>query len=256
MDKLNGQYPYFEELHHGLLRQVGSGLKVLDVGCGYGQNGAEMMKKNNTVFGVDLSPLAVEKAKKRLTFAAVADFSRPETIPEAIRREKFDLVIFSDILEHVYDPLLLIRNAVPLMKENATLLVSVPNIANWLTRLRLLFGTWDYTVSGMMDRTHIRFFTLKSIKRLITAAGFDVVQVYATPYFLRGLIGIKARNRLFPQSRTGQPAEPEALAANPYYRFYMNYIYRAEAFIANLWKSMFAYQLVITARLNKPSSRS
>ena len=252
MDKLNEQYQYFEELHHGLLRHVGSGLKILDVGCGYGHNGAEIMKKNNAVFGVDISPMAVEKAKKRLTFAAVADFSRPETLPEEIRREKFDMVIFSDILEHVYDPLLLVRNAVPLMKENATLLVSVPNIANWLTRLRLLLGSWEYTVSGMMDRTHIRFFTLKSIKRLIAEAGFEVVHVYATPYFLRGLMGIQARNRLFPQSRNGQPAEPEALAENPYYRLYMKYVYKPEASIANLWKSMFAYQLVITARLNKP----
>jgi len=248
MDKLNGQYQYFEELHHGLLRQVGSGLKILDVGCGYGQNGAEMMKKNNIVFGVDLSPLAIKKAKQRLTCAVVADFSRPETIPEEIKRETFDMVVFSDILEHVYDPLSLIRNAVPLMKENAILLVSVPNIANWLTRLRLLFGRWEYTVSGMMDRTHIRFFTLESIKRLIAAAGFDVTDVYATPYLLRGLIGIQARNRMFPESRNAPPADPEALAGNACYRFYMKYVYRPEAFVANLWKRMFAYQFVITAR--------
>ncbi|MGB5217942.1 MAG: class I SAM-dependent methyltransferase [Smithella sp.] len=254
MDKLNEQYQYYEELHHGLLRQVGTGLKILDIGCGYGQNGAAMIKKSNDVFGVDLSPLAIEKAKKRLTCAVVADFSRPETIPEEISREKFDMVVFSDILEHVYDPLLLIRNARPLMKENAILLVSVPNIANWLTRLRLLCGSWEYTVSGMMDRTHIRFFTLKSIKRLIQAAGFDVVHVYATPYLLRGLVGIQARNRMFPESRNAQPTEPEALAGNPYYRFYMKYVYQPEAFIANLWKSMFAYQLVITARWKKPQA--
>lgn len=252
MHKLNGQYQYFEELHHGLLRQVGTGLKILDVGCGYGQNGAAMMKKNNIVFGVDLSPLAIEKAKKRLTCAVVADFSRPETIPEEIKGEKFDMVVFSDILEHVYNPLSLIRNARPLMKENAILLVSVPNIANWLNRLQLLLGSWEYTVSGIMDRTHIRFFTLKSIKRLIQTAGFDVTNVCATPYLLRGLVGIQARNRIFPESRNAQPAEPEALAANPYYRFYMKYVYTPEAFIANLWKSMFAYQLVITARLKKP----
>jgi 2-polyprenyl-3-methyl-5-hydroxy-6-metoxy-1,4-benzoquinol methylase len=251
MDKLNEQYQYFEELHHGLLRQVGTGLKILDVGCGYGQNGAAMMKKNNVVFGVDISPLAVEKAKTRLTYAAMADFSRPETIPEEIKCEKFDMVVFSDILEHVYDPMSLIRNAVPLMKENAILLVSVPNITNWLTRLRLLFGSWEYTVSGMMDRTHIRFFTLKSIKRLIAAAGFDVTNVNATPYLLRGLAGIQARNGMFPESKNAQPAKPEALAANPYYRFYMKYVYKPEAFIANLWKSMFAYQLVITARRTK-----
>ena len=254
MDKLNGQYQYFEEIHHGILRQVGTGMKILDVGCGYGQNGEAMIKKNNIVFGVDILPIAVEKAKTRLTYAAVADFSRPESIPEEIKREKFDMVVFSDILEHVYDPMCLIRNALPLMKENAIMLVSVPNTANWLNRLKLLFGNWEYTVSGMMDRTHIRFFTLKSLKRLIKAAGFEVINVYATPYFLRGLVGIQARNWIFPESREGRPSAPDALANSPYYKFYMKYIYKPEAFIANLWKSMFAYQLVITARLVKPPS--
>lgn len=254
MDKLNGQYHYFEEVHYGILKQIGTGLKILDVGCGYGQNGEEMIKKGNAVFGVDILPVAIEKAKTRLTYAAVADFSRSEDIPEEIKREKFDMVVFSDILEHVYDPMRLVCNAIPMMKENAVLLVSVPNIANWLNRLKLLFGNWEYAVSGMMDRTHIRFFTLTSIKRLIKAAGFDVTNVYATPYFLRGL-GVQVRNRIFPESKESKPPVPEALANNPYYKLYLKYIYKPEAFVANLWKSMFAYQLVITARLAKPARR-
>jgi 2-polyprenyl-3-methyl-5-hydroxy-6-metoxy-1,4-benzoquinol methylase len=251
MDKLNQQSHYFEEVHHGILKQVGTGLKILDVGCGYGQNGEEMIRKGNVVFGVDILPIAIEKAKTRLTYAAVADFSRPEEIPEEIKHEKFDMVVFSDILEHVYDPMRLIRNAIPMMKENAMLLVSVPNTANWLNRLRLLFGNWDYAVSGVMDRTHIRFFTLKSIKRLIKEAGFDVINVYATPYILRGF-GIQIRNCLFPDSRDGKPSAPEALANSPYYKFYLKYIYKPEAVMANLWKGMFAYQLVITAKPVKP----
>jgi 2-polyprenyl-3-methyl-5-hydroxy-6-metoxy-1,4-benzoquinol methylase len=254
MDKLNRQYQYFEEVHQGILKQVGTGLKILDVGCGYGQNGEEMIKKGNTVFGVDILPLAIEKARTRLTFAVAADFGRREDIPEEIKREKFDMVVFSDILEHVYDPMCLIRNAIPLMKENAILLVSVPNIANWLNRLKLFCGIWEYDVSGMMDRTHIRFFTLKSIKRFIRAAGFDIVNVYATPYFSRGW-GVQIRNRMFPESRDGQPSAPDALANSSSYKFYLKYIYPPEAFIANLWKSMFAYQLVITARLIKPAPR-
>jgi len=252
MDKLNSQYRYFEEVHYGIMKQVGTGLKILDVGCGYGQNGEEMIKRGNTVFGVDILPVAIEKAKTRLTYAAVADFSRQENIPEEIKREKFDMVVFSDILEHVYDPMCLIRNAIPMMKENAILLVSVPNIANWLNRLQLFSGHWEYAVSGVMDRTHIRFFTLKSIKRFIKAAGFDVINVYATPYFLRGF-GVQVRNWLFPDSRDCQPSAPEALANSPHYKFYLKYIYKPEAVMANLWKSIFAYQLVITARLVKPT---
>ncbi len=254
MKKLNSQYLYFEEIHHGIINEVGTGLKILDVGCGYGQNGEEMIKRGNTVFGIDILPVAIEKAKSRLTYAAVADFSRPENIPEEIKREKFDMVVFSDILEHVYDPMCLIRNAIPMMKENAILLVSVPNIANWLNRLKLFFGHWEYTVSGVMDRTHIRFFTLKSIKQLIQASGFDVINVSATPYFLRAF-GVQIRNVLFPDSRDCQPSAPDVLAHSPYYKFYLKYIYKPEAAIANLWKSMFAYQLVITARLVKLAPR-
>lgn len=254
MDKLDGQYRYFEEVHLGLLKQVGTGLKILDVGCGYGQNGEAMMKKGNTVFGIDILPVAIEKAGTRLSFAAVADFGRPQDIPEEIRREKFDMVVFSDILEHVYDPMLLIRNAVPLMKDDAVLLISVPNIANWLTRLKLLFGVWDYDVSGMMDRTHIRFFTLKSIKRLVNAAGFDVTNVFVTPYFLRAAGG-RVRNRMFPESREGKPSAPDALMKSPSYRFYIKYVYPLETAVANVWKSLFAYQMVITARPAKPALR-
>lgn len=253
MHKLNGQYGYFEEIHQGIMKQVGTGLKILDVGCGYGQNGEAMIKRGNIVFGIDILPAVIQKAKTRLTYAAVADFSRPEDIPDEIKREKFDMVILSDVLEHVYDPMGLIRNAIPMMKENAVLLVSVPNTANWLNRIKLFFGQWDYDVSGVMDRTHIRFFTLKSIKRLIETAGFDIINVSATPYLLRGF-SVQIRNRLFPDSRDGQPSAPEALTTSPYYQFYLKYFYKPEVFMANLWKGMFAYQLVITAKMTESPS--
>jgi len=247
MDKLHQGYQYFEEVNPGLIRKVGSNLKILDVGCGYGCLGEAMIQKGNVVFGVDISSVAIEKAKTHLHFATVADLTKPETIPAEIKQEKFDLIVLADILEHVYDPMSILLNIKPFLKEDGKLLLSVPNIANWLTRLQLLLGRWEYTVSGVLDRTHIRFFTLKTIKRLLKAAGYKVINVSATPYFSRAL-AVPIRNWLFPDSKDRTPSDSTALMKSPYYKFYLKYVYPIESLIVQCWKRMFAFQFIIAAK--------
>ncbi len=251
MERLNEEHQYFEEVNPGLIRRVGTGLKILDVGCSYGALGEAMTKKGNVVFGLDISQAAIERARTRVHFAAVADITKQDSLPPEIAEERFDLVVMGDIVEHVYDPLGVLVSARKLLKKDGKLLLSVPNIANWLTRLQLLLGRWDYAVSGVMDRTHLRFFTLRSARRLVRAAGYEVVGVSATPYFSRAL-AVPVRNLLFPGSRDRAPEDPGKLMESPMYRRYLHYVYPVESAIAQCWKSLFAFQFIITAKHRRP----
>ena len=254
MDRLNEEHQYFEEVNPGLIRRVGTGLKILDVGCSYGALGEAMTKKGNVVFGLDISRAAIEKARTRVHFAAVADITRTGSLPPEIAKERFDLVVMGDIVEHVYDPLNVLVSARKLMKDDGRLLLSVPNVANWLNRLQLLLGRWEYAVSGVMDRTHLRFFTLRSVRRLVRAAGYEVVGVSATPYFSRA-IAVPIRNLLFPGSRDKAPEDPGELMESPLYMRYMRYVYPVESAIAQCWKQLFAFQFIITAKFPGKVSR-
>lgn len=248
MHKLMVQtYQYFEEVNQGLIKKIGSNLRILDVGCGYGILGEAMAKGNNVVFGVDISESAIEKAKTRLHFAAVCDITKKETYPLEIKERKFDLIVLADILEHVYDPRSILYSVKDFLKTDGKLILSVPNVANWSNRLQLLFGFWNYTVSGVLDRTHIRFFTRKSIKLLLKSAGYEILEISATPYLTRAF-AVPFRNLIFPDSRDKSPSKPEALMESGYYKFYLKYIYPIESFITRCYKNLLAFQFIIIAK--------
>ena len=248
MDELNTQtYQYFEEVNPGLIKKVGSNLRILDVGCGYGSLGEAMAKKNNVVFGIDISATAIKKAKARLYFACACDIVKPKTYPIEIRQQKFDLVVLADILEHIYDPGNVLYIAKSFIQPGGRLLASVPNVANWMTRLHLLFGCWNYAVSGVLDRTHIRFFTRRSIEHLLKSSGYEIVEISATPYLTRAF-AVPLRNWIFPDSKDKKPSDPEALMKSPLYKFYLKYIYPIENLIAQCWKGLFAFQFIIIAK--------
>ena len=234
MDKLQQNYSYFEEANPGIIRKIGSGLKILDIGCGYGSLGEAMTVKGNQVFGIDLSPAAVRRAQNRVYFACEADLTKPETIPERIRKEKFDIIVLSDVIEHLYNPKAAVIYAKTLLRDDGKIILSVPNVANWATRLHLLFGLWEYTVSGVLDRSHIRFFTLNSVTRLLRSAGLEIIDISVTPYFIRAF-AVPIRNRLFPDSRDGEPSDPAALMQSSSYNYYLKFVYPLETLIASCW---------------------
>jgi 2-polyprenyl-3-methyl-5-hydroxy-6-metoxy-1,4-benzoquinol methylase len=89
--------------------------------------------------------------------------------------EKFDFIILADILEHLQDPSSLLKECRELLKEKGKIIISVPNVANWFIRLGLLFGKFDYRERGILDKTHIKFFTLKTAKGLILDSGLGVI---------------------------------------------------------------------------------
>lgn len=93
----------------------------------------------------------------------------------------FDFIIFADVLEHLRFPLHTLVNFRKYLKKDGKIFISVPNIANYRVRMNLLIGRFDYTEIGILDKTHIRFFTKKTIKQIINDAGLKMEKIDITP---------------------------------------------------------------------------
>ncbi len=171
-----------------LLNMVPPGSKVLDVGCNGGQFGKILQEKNHCiVYGVDISSAAVNDAKQLLKAAETMDITHD---PFPFIEEKFDIIVFGDVLEHIPDPLDVLRKFTVYLNSGGSILLSLPNVANISIRLKLLIGKWDYKPSGILDETHLRFFTLKSIKDLMLKADLIIKKMEISPGFSFGISSI------------------------------------------------------------------
>ena len=242
--------PYFEIANPeipNILQGSPRGLRVLDVGCGSGTHGAELFRLfGHRVVGVDLSEPSIEKAKARLAEAYVADVTQPDRYP-FYGRQFFDVVLFSDMLEHLTDPLQVLLGHYRLLAPGGQILISLPNVAIWNVRLALLWGRFEYGDTGTLDRTHLRFFTRRSFRRFLADAGLTVARQRITPGILRPLVPLIKRF----YGTTGETAEqidsPSIMDSAPY-RSYMRWLYPLERAMCGLWPGLLAFQFVILAR--------
>ena len=159
--------------HNQLIRLVGTGKMVLDLGCNEGYLGMKM-GVGNIFYGIDVRTDLVEKAKKFYCDAIVMDLNSLSPLAWQV---KFDVIIFADILEHLISPesaLIFFSNY---LASNGRVIISLPNIANWRIRWGLLTGSFDYTETGILDKTHLHFYTYKTAINLLTISGFHVEQV-------------------------------------------------------------------------------
>jgi len=155
--------------------------KVLDVGCNTGYLGEKLIKdKKCTVYGIDYSKNAIDVAKKKLNYAKVFDL---ETYTLPFPNDKFDVIIFGDVLEHVRQPEKVLLLFKKMLNKDGIIISSIPNVANINVRLSLLFGNWNYQQWGILDQTHLRFFTKKSIKKLFTENNYEIIDIHSTPGF-------------------------------------------------------------------------
>ena len=147
---------------------------VLDVGCGAGATMMHLLEKGaNEVTGVELSQAACEQAWKRNLNVIQADIQKDD-LP--LQEKSFDFIIFADVLEHLYDPWKTLRGFVRLLKDDGTILLSIPNVKYYRVLRKLLFSDeWTYVPSGVLDFTHVRFFTRKEAQKLVASAGLDVI---------------------------------------------------------------------------------
>lgn len=176
-------------MNEGVLKQiptVSSDEKwILDVGCGRAALSEAIKSKGYMVWGIEINEDAVSIACKRINKVIQADLTNLEAVASLIGDIKFDYVIFSDVLEHLPDPHSVLRAYIDFLKKGGVVLVSVPNVAGWSNRLALLFGKFEYTDTGVMDRTHVRFFTFRTARELVEGAGCNIQKIDYTPFLVR-----------------------------------------------------------------------
>ena len=239
-------YPYMEEVNDGILRQFRrlrplTG-RALDVGCGRAALGEAVGALGWEVWGIEQSAEACATADRRLHRLIEADLHDWDRVADGIGDTRFDGLIFSDVLEHVYDPRTVLENYLEFVKPGGRVLISVPNMVVWTNRLRLLLGRVEYDDTGVMDRTHIRFFTFKTARRLVEAAGCRVERVASTPYLARAVLPLLKR---FVSGGQGASPDPRALIDSRGYKTYMKYVYPVEHACAALWRTLFAFRIIV-----------
>ncbi len=167
---------YYENERPEIARLVPATARViLDVGCGKGRLG-EMLKRaaqERKVYGIEYHPSIAQEAGKVLDGVLVGDI---QTMTIDFAPEFFDCIIFADVLEHVIDPAGALIRLRPHLKKDGAVLCSIPNIRHYTAIMKVIKG-WDYDDYGIFDRTHLRFFSLKSMQRLLGDAGFVVEHV-------------------------------------------------------------------------------
>jgi 2-polyprenyl-3-methyl-5-hydroxy-6-metoxy-1,4-benzoquinol methylase len=147
--------------------------RVLDLGCGGGLLAAELRNDGHFVVGVDAAPSrGTEERVDRLVLSDL-DAGVPA---EVVEHAPFDIVLAADVLEHLRAPEQLLRELHDVCSPDAVLVSSVPNIGHWYPRLRIGFGRFDYDHRGILDATHMRFFTWRSFVGMAYRAGWLVEQ--------------------------------------------------------------------------------
>ena len=202
---------YYENAREDLIQLIPQGARrVLDVGCGIGNLGAAIKAKRGPsveVVGVELDIDAAEKARKVLDKVIAGNI---ETIDLPFEQKYFDCIVYGDVLEHLMDPWALLKRHKAFLKPKGYVLASIPNIAHYRIIKMLKKHEWNYQEAGILDECHIRFFTIKSIKRMFEDAGFNI---RAVDYIICGSNVKKTINKIFKNCLIDSIAEEYLITA-------------------------------------------
>lgn len=234
------RYEYHEDVNQGVLRAAPSGSRVLDVGCGSGLLGGAIAARGNEVWGIDNAEAIAEIAGERLHRFLLADITDHDAVGRALVGESFDVLVFADVLEHVFDPVGMLAFYRRFLRPGGRVIVSVPNVAIWNVRLGLLGGRFDYTQTGTLDKTHVRFFTRRTLARVLVAAGLRVGHIDVTPGLVRPFVPLLKR-------RLRDAEDRRAIVDSRPYRVYLRLIYPLERLAASVAPGLLAFQYVAVA---------
>jgi 2-polyprenyl-3-methyl-5-hydroxy-6-metoxy-1,4-benzoquinol methylase len=236
------QYPEYQEYyvhypvkqstyssHHFARLSVGTGENILSLGCGRGVLAEEFVRKGNRVTGVDSLP--TDKVSSSLATYIREDFhlSGLKRVKELLGQEKFDRILLLDVIEHVPDSEGVVRDCLDLLRPGGQVVISVPNVANITVRLMLLFGKFEPQARGILDRTHLRFFTRRTIEKLVEQQAFTIVRHRMTVIPLEVVIGLAYRNPL------------------------MRFLHGSLILLTRLMPGLFGYQSFIVAEASRRS---
>jgi 2-polyprenyl-3-methyl-5-hydroxy-6-metoxy-1,4-benzoquinol methylase len=148
-------------------------LRLLDVGCGTGELGqaAKIQLGVQEVIGIEIHEPVARIAGSKLDKVILGDV---EQLQLDFEPGYFDCIVCADVLEHTIDPWQLLRRLSNLLSGDGSFIASIPNIRHIVPILKILFDRLEYEESGILDKTHLRFFTLHTAKKMLTDAGFDI----------------------------------------------------------------------------------
>lgn len=178
------QTRYYSKPRTELFDAIGNpGSAMLDVGCGAGATSAELKKRHpvSRFFGVELQAEVAAEASRQLDRVICGNFENlifSEAFPDG---QTFDTVLFADVLEHMYNPWQTLRRTAELLSPGGKVVASIPNIFNLQLIDNLCRGVWNYQHYGLMDFTHIRFFTLRTITEMFRETGYKVASIRGLP---------------------------------------------------------------------------
>jgi 2-polyprenyl-3-methyl-5-hydroxy-6-metoxy-1,4-benzoquinol methylase len=192
------QYDYRIDLddlnatHVRQLRLIGHGKTVLELGCASGAMTKLIREQDCRVTGVEFDPAEAEKAREFAEKVYVANLEAPDALDE-LGDARFDVVLAGDVLEHLRDPLPLLTKVGTMLNDDGYVVVSIPNVAHGSLRLSLLQGRWDYADYGLLDRTHLKFFTHSSLLEMFEDANLRIEhteRVRMSPFDLDPLLNL------------------------------------------------------------------
>jgi SAM-dependent methyltransferase len=192
---------------------------VLDVGCGAGPLGELLAGEPVSLVGLDCDPAVLEQAVLHGYAALVQADVEAGELPDGIGPA--DVLVCADVLEHLRWPDAALRRLVRrYLRAGGAVIVSLPNVAHWYVRAQLLAGRWPYADRGILDRTHLRFFTGASGAALVSQAGVQIERRWVTPLPLPALYA----------------------ACRPGRSLYGLYV--LSAWLTRCWPALLAYQFV------------
>jgi SAM-dependent methyltransferase len=214
--------------------------RLLDIGCGTGALAERLTALGNHVEGVTHNPAEAALAESRMAAVHLVDLDEPESLATAIDLTSFDAVILAGVLEHLKDPVRVLRALAPALDRGIPVYVSLPNIACWYIRLGLLAGRFQPRDDGILDRTHLHHYTLASAKEMLAEGGLTVDWTDVTPSFS---VWVYSH---FVKGQASEPDRPRGERAD--FAFYERWIFPLERLPTVLWKRMLANEIMFAAR--------
>jgi predicted TPR repeat methyltransferase len=192
---------------------------LMDLGAAGGELGSALRDEFDRTIGFEFNVDCVGQLCGRFDQVVIADLEKVKVLPAGL-----DAIVLADVLEHLRNPsraLALVRAAV---KDDGHVFISVPNIANITVRIGLLLGIFEYRDRGILDHTHLRFYTMRTIRREVERAGFHILEVRGSSVPIRLIVGSFTPEPLL---RLGE---------------------RILTWITRAWRGLFAYQIIMVAR--------
>jgi len=167
-------------IRHDLLKHVkGIDLDILDIGCANGENGRYLMEKGyaKSVVGVEYVDAMAIEAKKKLSIVFSGSIEDKQLLTE-LKSYNFDIILLGDVLEHLVDPWSVLNSLSENLKKEGKIIISTPNVQHIEVFISLYMkGSWPLNDRGIFDRTHLRWFTIKDLRKLVNQANLKIDNV-------------------------------------------------------------------------------